>query len=124
MEYKTSASVNGHIKDVKEKRQEEINPIVKGKRRKTKMKITTEKLDEMMQDYLEIWSQQYIIINKRQNTYIVQDGVNGRCFELSVVRGRIQNCTMDDCINNAKEAYEDNPDMLDVILEFEKKWYK
>lgn len=31
---------------------------------------------------------------------------------------------MDDCINNAKEAYEDNPDMLDVILEFEKKWYK
>lgn len=62
VEYKTSASVNGHIKDVKEKRQEEINPIVKGKRRKTKMKITTEKLDEMMQDYLEIWSQQYIII--------------------------------------------------------------
>lgn len=87
------------------------------------MKISSKQYDEMLLDYLELWNQHYVIINKKQNTYLIMDTVNGGNFELSIIKGRIHTSSMDDCINNAKKAYYENIPMLKVIHEFEEKWY-
>ena len=77
----------------------------------------------MMEDYLALFNDgrfQSHYIQKDSNHFIFYDGIKEIPFD--ILNGRIC-CSGMDCIENAKSAFDNDPEMLAQIAHFENDWY-
>lgn len=77
----------------------------------------------MMEDYLALFNDgrfQSHYIQKDSNHFIFYDGIKEIPFD--ILNGRIC-CSGMDCIENAKSAFDNDPEMLKNIAIFENDWY-
>lgn len=77
----------------------------------------------MMEDYLALFNDgrfQSHYIQKDSNHFIFYDGIKEIPFD--ILNGRIC-CSGMDCIENAKSAFDNDPEMLENIANFENDWY-
>lgn len=73
----------------------------------------------MMEDYLELFDGG-AYIQEDTNHFLILDG--GHDIHLYIEYGRIC-CSGMDCIENAKSAFDNDPEMLAKITHFENDWY-
>ena len=77
----------------------------------------------MMEDYLALFNDgrfQSYYIQEDSDHFIFYDGIKEIPFD--ILNGRIC-CSGMDCIENAKSAFDNDPEMLAKIAHFENDWY-
>lgn len=78
---------------------------------------------QMIQEYLELIPGNYLVQTTRKDCFRITDLIDCEIFTLVIRNGRIS-CQGQDCIKNAKSAYDDNVKILSRINKFENKYYQ
>lgn len=87
----------------------------------------TDTYEGMVLDYLELFDNDDHIVNRDGNNFLIANYRTFTSYKLEVIDGRLKVLqeakVLQDCIENAKSAYDVDPEFLGKIQEFEKKWY-
>lgn len=78
---------------------------------------------QMIRDYLELIPGNYLVQTTRKDCFRITDLIDCEIFTLIIHNGRIS-CQGQDCIENAKSAYDNNVEILSRINKFENKYYQ
>lgn len=84
--------------------------------------------ESMVLDYLELFDSDDHIVNRNGNNFLIANYRTFTSYKLEVIDGRLKVLqeakVLQDCIENAKSAYDVDSEFMGKIREFEKKWYK
>lgn len=104
-----------------------IRPYIQSRPIVPDMRTKKDSYESMVLEYLELFDNDDHIVNRNGNNFLIANYRTFTSYKLEVIDGRLKVLQeakiLQDCIENAKSAYDVDPEILGKIQEFEKKWY-
>lgn len=104
-----------------------IRPYVQSVQTASGAQPKKDSYESMVLDYLALFDSDDHIVNRNGNNFLIANYRTFTSYKLEVIDGRLkvlqETKVLQDCIENAKSAYDVDPEFMGKIREFEKKWY-
>lgn len=105
-----------------------IRPYIQSRPIVPDMRTEKDSYESMVLEYLELFDSDDHIVNRNGNNFLIANYRTFTSYKLEVIDGRLKVLqeakVLQDCIENAKSAYDVDPEIMNKIQDFEKKWYK
>ena len=105
-----------------------IRPYIQSRPIVPDMRTEKDSYESMVLEYLELFDSDDHIVNRDGNNFLIANYRTFTSYKLEVIDGRLKVLqeakVLQDCIENAKSAYDVDPEIMNKIQDFEKKWYK